>query len=1009
MQRESSIRAGRLWLCVCVLAFAHAGQAQPFDVTSTDDDGAGTLRDAVTDANGNAGDDTVTFTFTEANNTITLLSPLPPITPGELILDGTGDDVTIDGSGNTILEVQENVEVIDIALMNGTISISADRILTLDMPQNLTSTANIDGAGGLTKEGAGLLFLTGALDYTGVTTITEGTLSLDSIVTGDIVNNGALRLDLADPARYSGIMSGTGDLTKLGLGTLTLDGLNSYSGATTVNAGTLVLEVVNGTNRFAIEGEVTIETNGTLVFDFDDSSITFMGDIDSAGALTKDGTGRLVLSGNNSGTGTTSLNGGSLEGTSDSISGDVVAANGTTLAFVQDFDGSYAGDITSAGAATIMKEGTGNLRLDGDNTGFGGTLQLSAGTVTGNTTSLPELITNDAALIFDQTTSEDYDGVVSGTGTVQKTGNGTLTLTTPQTYTGLTTISGGRLDVIASLASPVTVDSGGTLGGTGSIGGAVIANGNVAPGTSVGTLTLNDTATFGSGSTLEVEIDPGGTADRLDIAGTLTVEAGATVVPQFNNLTNPITGLTIVTSGGRTGTFEVENDLAFQSVTLGQVDDDVTLSIAFADIFAGANTTNQNAVATALDNAANDGLANELDDAVTTLLTSSLSSAQGARALDEIGPEALSQFNTARLALAQRLGDTAGHRVRTVFSGGAKPLFGSLQTKATTLVASAPAIAAAGRFGARTGFGARHGRAHTTTRGGLRSFEPEAGTHGFGGWLDGYGGFGTLDGDSGTADADYVLTGATLGLDYRVTPNVLLGLAGGWGFTDLEVDDRSADGDAHTYHGLAYAGYATPRFHLGLSGHYGFSQMETSRRIRFATVAQTADGDFDGETYGGRLEAGINVAELYGVLFQPIAHFDISQIEQDSYRESGSPAFNLNVDSESIDSQISSVGLRLHGAWALPEDTGSFEPELIGRWEHQFGDDERPITGTLQGDASATPIALRGADAPTDRYLVQIGWVVSNDTGLRTTLGYTGAFSSEQMEHAGSLRVEYAW
>lgn len=144
-------------------------------------------------------------------------------------------------------------------------------------------------------------------------------------------------------------------------------------------------------------------------------------------------------------------------------------------------------------------------------------------------------------------------------------------------------------------------------------------------------------------------------------------------------------------------------------------------------------------------------------------------------------------------------------------------------------------------------------------------------------------------------------------------------------------------------------------------------------------------------------------------MFQPIAHFDWTHIEQDGFRETGSPAFNLNVGSESVDSAVTSVGLRLHGAWALPEETGTFEPELITRWEHQFGDDERDITGTLVGDGTATPIALRGADAPSDRYLVHLGWVVSSEIGLRTSLGYTGGFSSEQMEHAGTLTLQYGW
>jgi len=951
MHRDTSVRVPGRWLCALLLAFAHATHAATFDVTSAVDDTE--LQDAVTSANASSdAENTITFTFTEAENTITLDNPLPPITPNALILDGTDDGLTIDGGDNTILEVQENVEAIDIALENGTILISADRILTLDMPNNQTS--NVD-------------------------------------------------------------FSGTGMLEKTGAGDLTLDGLNTYTGATIVNEGTLILVALddNGTQRFSVEGDITIQTDGNLAFDIANATTeTFDGAIDGAGTLIKNGAGTLVLTGANTSTGAISLKLGRLEGTSSSIAGDVALSNGTLLVFSQDFDGSFAGDISSPAGGTVVKEGTGNLSLTGSNATFPGTLQVNAGSVTGDVTSLPNDIQNDATLVFDQATDATYGGVIANgvtaqPGAVQKTGAGTLSFTMAHTYTGPTTIDGGRLDVNGSLASPVTVNAGATLGGTGMVGAPVIVNGRVAPGNSVGTLNVEQ-ATFASGSTAEIEIDSMASADLLVVSGTLDIEAGARVVPVFANLANPITDLPIVTSGGRTGTFEIDGDLAFQTVSLAHVGNDVEISVALLDIFSGANTPNQLAVATALDNASNDGTANELDDAIATLLTSSLNSAAGARALDEIGPEAVSQLNTARLALDQRIGDNVQRRVRTVLSGGAAPLFGSLQPASTTRLAGAPSRPLR-KFGASTGFGAQSPSVQLTTRGGLRSFEPEAGSLGVGGWLDGYGGFGSLDGDSGTADADYVLAGATLGLDYRLTPNVLVGVGGGWGFTDLDVDDRSADGEAHTFHGLAYAGYATPQFHVALSGRYAFSEMETTREIVFSTVSQTADGDFDGDAYGGRLEAGVNVAELYGVLFQPIAHFDLSHIEQDSYRESGSPAFNLNVESESIDSQISSVGLRIHGAWALPEGTGSFEPELTGRWEHQFGDDEREITGALLGDGSATPIALRGAEAPTDRYLVHLGWVVSSKTGLRTTLGYTGAFSSEQMEHGGALSVQYTW
>ena len=976
------------------------------------------LQTAVSDANASADtDNTIEFSFDDAANTITLDAPLPAITPNTLTLDGTGDGLTIDGDGNTILEVRENVRVIDISLDDGNVTILADRILTLEAPTNRTSTADVDGAGGLTKVGAGTLILTGALDHTGVTTLEEGALRISNGPGGDITNEGTLEFEIAINETYDGVISGSGSLTKLGAGQLTLGGLNTYEGATIITDGTLSLVALDdgGTRRFSVTGPITVGTGSNLEFDIAAAtSETFSGALDGEGTLLKNGAGTLVLGGTGASTLEINLNAGTLEGTSASIGGDVDLANGTTLVFDQGFDGTYGGSLSSPAGGTVIKRGAGNLRLNGDNLAFPGALQIEAGAVTGSVANLPNDIENGATLVFDQGSDDTFNGVVSdgaGPGSVQKTGGGRLTFAQSQTYTGATDVLAGRLDVNANLASPVNVGSAGTLGGTGSVNAPIVVDGRVAPGIAVGQLNVMQ-ASFGAGSVLEVDIDSGGTGDLLRVTGPLTVADGAVVVPVFNNLAAPLTDLQIATSttNGISGTFGIQDDLAFQMVSLTQNATDVDLTVAFLPVTAGVQTPNQGAVAAALQSAQADPDTNELDAAISTLLTSSLSTAQGARALDEIGPEVASQLNTAQLALGLRIGDDVQQRMRTVLSGGAAPLFGSVETERDTLYASAPtARPRAPRFGASSPIRRAKRRRPIVTRGGLRSFEPEADRLGLGGWLAGYGALGTLDGDRNAAEADYVLGGATVGFDYRLTRNVLVGVGGGFGATDLDMDDRSADGEATSVHGLAYAGYATPSFHVGLSGRYVSSELETRRRIAFATVSQTAKGDFDGESYGGRIEAGINVAGIAGVLFQPIAHFDWSRVEQDGYRESGSSAFDLHVEDESIDSQIASLGLRIHGAWALPEDLGSFQPELSARWEHQLGDDGREITASLLGDANATPIAVRGADVATDRALLNVGWIVSSYTGLRATLGYTGAFSSEQMEHGGAVSVQYTW
>ena len=114
----------------------------------------------------------------------------------------------------------------------------------------------------MTKLGAGTLTLTGDNSYTGITTISAGTLIIGSggttgSVVGNIVDNAALTFNRSDALTYGGSISGTGTLTKQGAGTLTLTGANTYSGATTISAGTLA---VDG----SVAGAVTVQAGATL-------------------------------------------------------------------------------------------------------------------------------------------------------------------------------------------------------------------------------------------------------------------------------------------------------------------------------------------------------------------------------------------------------------------------------------------------------------------------------------------------------------------------------------------------------------------------------------------------------------------------------------------------------------------------------------------------------------------------------------------------------------------------
>src|SRR4029077_7999527 len=105
---------------------------------------------------------------------------------------------------------------------------------------NTALAAAISGTGSFVKQGAGTLILTGANSYSGGTAVSGGVLQGDTTsLQGNITNNAAVVFDQATLGTYAGAMSGSGSLTKQNTGTLILTGANTYSGGTTVSAGTL--------------------------------------------------------------------------------------------------------------------------------------------------------------------------------------------------------------------------------------------------------------------------------------------------------------------------------------------------------------------------------------------------------------------------------------------------------------------------------------------------------------------------------------------------------------------------------------------------------------------------------------------------------------------------------------------------------------------------------------------------------------------------------------------------
>ena len=441
------------------------------------------------------------------------------------VMSGSGS-LEKDGSGTVTLS-GTNTYSGGTTVNNGTLagttdslqgSISNNGTVRFDQSSDGTYAGVVSGSGSLEKSGEGIVTLSGNNTYSGGTTVNGGTLAgtTDSLQ-GDITNNGTVRLDQSSDGTYSGVMGGSGSLEKSGGGTVTLSGNNTYSGGTTVNNGTLI------GSTDSLQGAIT--NNGTVRLD-QSSDGTYAGAMGGSGALEKNGTGTVTLSGINTYSGGTTINNGTLAGTTDSLQGAI--SNNGTVRFDQSSDGTYSGALSGSGS--LEKSGDGTVTLSGTNTYSGGTT-VNGGTLAGTTDSLQGDITNSGTVRFDQTSDGTYNGAMSGTGSFEKSGTGTVTLSGMNSYSGATTVNNGTLALSSSLtSSAVTINSGGTLKGAVALGDLTVnSGGRLSPELSGSGLSVGDTL-FQSGGIFEWTVNnvtgsSGSNWAYLDSSGSLNLAA----------------------------------------------------------------------------------------------------------------------------------------------------------------------------------------------------------------------------------------------------------------------------------------------------------------------------------------------------------------------------------------------------------------------------------------------------------------------------------------------------
>ncbi|MGE3641918.1 MAG: autotransporter domain-containing protein, partial [Pirellulales bacterium] len=578
-----------------------------------------------------------------------------------------------------------------------------------------------------------------------------------------------------------------------------------------------------------------------------------------------------------------------------------------------------------------------------------------------------------------------YADTISGDGGINKTGAGELTLDAYNSYQGDTTVSAGTLVVNGTITSDTTVNNGARLGGSGTIAGNVINGGTIAAGNSIGTLHIAGNYIANGSSTVEVEVNAGGTTpgvnvDLIDVDNNAQLLGNVVVIAAPGNYTGG-SQYTFLTASNVTGTFSgISDDFAFFDAVLGY-----TSTSAYFTLLANGNnyadmacTINTFHVGTYLD---------EISGSATGDL------AQLLQALDQVRESeacfAMEQLAGAVYGSAGQIGvqsttiyiQTLANRLRSGVGDGDATL-------AMDESVQPELVSVSYTSNAETPF-VIHDTCCAPSR--------------WSTWATGFGLGGNATTDGNAAGLDYSMGGTLAG--WEMSDNCqLFGFYGGYVYnyigTNANETSQLNGGTFGSYHVLRHENH----YVLSIGG-FEFDGYDSRRRISFA--GETTEGDTDGwkgyyyteqgSTFGGAL-----------LSLQPFAGLQYIYVRQNGFTETGAAAANLAVPGINTHSLRSVLGSRLFSQQAEWRDR-CFAPQFRALWLHEFLQTETSFSTFFSQIGGGNTFAIDGLGMGRDWAVLGPG--VNCDLGCNWSAygNYDLMLNDQTTFHIGSGGVQYVW
>lgn len=540
-------------------------------------------------------------------------------------------------------------------------------------------------------------------------------------------------------------------------------------------------------------------------------------------------------------------------------------------------------------------------------------------------------------------------------GSLVKAGAGSLVLSGDSTYRGPTLVDGGLLSVDGSLLSAVEVNAGGTLGGSGRIGGLLArSGGTVAAGNSIGTLEVAGDLRFESGSTYAVELSESA-SDRIVASGKASI-AGGNVTLAMENSPDLLSQSQVESlvgrrydildaAGGIDGRFDaVLPNYLFLGGTLDYAANAIRLDIgrngtALASV---AQTPNQAAVAGAVETL---GAGNPVYESL--LLSENAATAQ--RAFQQLSGEIYPALAGLLLNDSRYLRDSVGERLRQASDG-------------------------------------------------------EAGGEAPEGWFKALGSWGkSADGSHGSEGYRHSVGGFLLGVDSQVASDTRLGLVAGYSNSSLNMDSSlQSSASIDSYHLGAYLGRQLQQWRLSLGAAHTWHRAEVKRDLQYGAVAGKQKAKLDAQSSQLFAEAAYALG-WRSLELEPFAGLAYVHVASDDFRERGSAAA-LEGGDDNLDAAFTTLGLRAKRHFELDAGRRLALSGTLG-WRHNLSD--TTPQRHLAFASGSQPFSVESVALSRDAALLGVDASLAVNREVSVRLGYNGLLGSREKDHGVGLAVDW--